>query len=124
VHHARVTAGTQVQRVVRPILLVALVVSALHPLWNWLLVYHFSFGLHGAALATSLSQGLLLGGLLTAVCTRQPHAAGTWPGVRCRDATRNMRQYMVLAVPGAAMLALEWWCFEIIGFFAGGLGRK
>ena len=46
----------QVQRVVRPVLGCALVVAVLHPLWNWLLVYHFDYGLTGAAMATSVSQ--------------------------------------------------------------------
>jgi multidrug resistance protein, MATE family len=40
----------QVQGIARPMLYVSIVADCLHPLWNWLLIYHFDIGFEGAGL--------------------------------------------------------------------------
>ncbi len=97
----------QVQLVVRPVMYAAGVVSVLHPLWTWLLVHHLDLGVHGAAIATSVSQCLLLGTLLTYVVVVRPHAPGTWCGLQPRAAVAQLREFVKLAVPGAAMTCVE-----------------
>ena len=67
-------------------------------------------------------QMLLCGTLALYILVCRPHARNTWAGLSPRAALAGMRPYLALAIPGLCMVALEWWCFEIIGFLAGGLG--
>lgn len=87
----------------------ACVVAALHPLWNWLLIYHLGLGVHGAAFATSASQCLLCLTLLTYILVARPHVPGTWPGFSCL-AFAQLRPFVSLALSGAAMTCVEVRC--------------
>ncbi len=77
--------------------------------------------MHGAALATSVSQILMFSTLIAYILIFKPHGRGTWCGPS-RDAFKQLGQYMTYAVPGAGMLTLEWWCYEVIGILAGTMG--
>lgn len=52
----------------------------------------------------------------------KPHDPRTWAGWSFKEATKGWAEFLRLGIPGAAMLSLEWWAFEIISLFAGALG--
>ena len=39
-----------------------------------------------------------------------------------KETFRNIGAFMALAIPGTAMICLEWWCFEIMILMAGYIG--
>lgn len=110
------------QGIVRPMLYVSLAVNALHPLWCWLFIFHFDWGFAGAAIAMDVSYFLLCALILLYILIFAPHAQGTWPGWRWKEACSGWGEFLRLGVPGAAMLSLEWWAFELCVLVAGSLG--
>lgn len=49
---------------------------------------------------------------------RQPPQLRPWGGFS-REALSQLRPYLSVALPGAAMLCLDWWAFEALTLLAG-----
>lgn len=82
-------------------------------------------GLRGAALAFVLANGTSTVLLLAYVIWRDVRARGTaqstWPGLG-KGALQGWGSYLSYGVPAAAMICMEWWCYEVVIFMAGGWG--
>eukprot|EP00879_Flechtneria_rotunda_P027356 GHRR01029303.1.p1 GENE.GHRR01029303.1~~GHRR01029303.1.p1 ORF type:complete len:272 (+),score=31.02 GHRR01029303.1:657-1472(+) len=114
------------QRAVFPTSCCYLITTALSPLYNWLFIFRLDMRIQGAAYALvccTATNALLL------TCYRtyrdnfklanSPMA--TWRGYSLA-AFKGWGQYLALGLPGAAMICLEWWCWEVMIFLAGAAG--
>lgn len=112
----------QSQRAVKPAMAVAAAVLAASPLFFWLLVEQFQLGLDGAAFAFIACQVATLLGLLGYVVYRAWRLQGkreqTWGGLS-REAFQGWGEYCSYGLPAAAMIAGEWWAYEVIILLAG-----
>lgn len=116
----------QSQRAVKPAMAVAAAVLAASPLFFWLLVERCQLGLDGAAFAFIACQVTTLLGLLGYVVYRAWRLQGkreqTWGGWS-GEAFQGWGEYCSYGLPAAAMIAGEWWAYEVGCFLWSGLGR-
>jgi MATE family multidrug resistance protein len=118
------TKYLQSQHILGPPVYMGLVANAANVFLNWLLVFHLGYGFDGAPVATSLCrwfQLFLFMGYF--VLWPQRHAATKPKSVMTR--TKFMKclpGFVKLAAPGAVMLLIEAWSFEITTILAGYLG--
>jgi multidrug resistance protein, MATE family len=133
----------QAQGMFTPPLFVLLVCAPLNLLLNWVFVWvseawsfftlenkgsnfeqKYGWGLRGAAAATSLTNILQPILLLLYVRFAIPSSLRCWPGLS-REAFKNWRPMIRLAVQGVIMVEAEWLAFDIIFVFASAwLGAK
>jgi MATE family multidrug resistance protein len=89
---------------------------AASPLYFWFLVERCGMGLDGAAYAFVACQASTLAGLLAYVTYRAWRMDGkreqTWGGWS-REAFRGWGEYAQYGLPAAAMIAGEWWAYEV-----------
>lgn len=106
----------QSQRAVKPAMAVAAAVLAASPLFFWLLVERCQLGLDGAAFAFIACQVTTLLGLLGYVVYRAWRLQGkreqTWGGWS-GEAFQGWGEYCSYGLPAAAMIAGEWWAYEV-----------
>jgi MATE family multidrug resistance protein len=106
----------QSQRAVKPAMAVSAAVLVASPLFFWLLVEKFQLGLDGAALAFIACQVTTLLGLLGYVVYRSWRLQGkreqTWGGWS-GEALQGWGEYCSYGLPAAAMIAGEWWAYEV-----------
>jgi hypothetical protein len=50
---------------------------------------------------------------------RQPPALRPWGGFSAAAALSSLLPYLSVALPGAAMICLDWWAFEALTLLAG-----
>ncbi|XP_034539483.1 multidrug and toxin extrusion protein 1-like [Notolabrus celidotus] len=89
---------------------------------NYVLITHLQLGVIGSAIASSFSQitsCLLLYGYIR---LKRLHEK-TWGGWST-ESLQEWDSYMKLAIPSVFMVCLEWWVWDIGGFFAGALGEE
>lgn len=108
----------QSQSIVRGPMWVTLVVALLHVPLTLAVVKAWG-GYRGAALALSLSNGLLSLALWAYI--RKQGDPRAWGGWMPREAMSRWPEFLRVAAPAAAMILLEWWAFEIAVIFAGTL---
>ena len=119
------TKYLQAQHVLAPPVYVALVSNGANVLLNWLLIFRLGRGFSGAPVATSLCRWVQLALLLAYLAlwpaerSRETRPKAILPGARLREC---MRRFAALAGPGAAMMLIEAWSFEITTLLAGYLG--
>ncbi|XP_019176932.1 PREDICTED: protein DETOXIFICATION 16-like [Ipomoea nil] len=107
----------QTQNNVFPMMLTSGITTVLHIFSCWVLVSKSGLGSRGAALATSVSYWLNV--LLLALYVKfSDSCSKTWTGFS-REALKNMRTFVVLAVPSAVMVCLEMWSFEMMVLLSG-----
>lgn len=108
----------QSQRAVKPAMAVAAAVLVASPLFFWLLVEQCQLGLDGAALAFIACQVTTLLGLIGYVVYRAWRLKGkreqTWGGWS-PEALQGWGEYCSYGLPAAAMIAGEWWAYEVGG---------
>ncbi|XP_059670716.1 protein DETOXIFICATION 12-like [Cornus florida] len=107
----------QSQSLTLPMLGSSFIVLCLHLPLCWALIFKFKLGIHGAAIAISLSTWLnvILLGLYvkySATCkkTRMPFS---------KDAFFGIGEFFSFAVPSAVMVCLKWWSLELLVLLSG-----
>ena len=109
------TKYLQSQSILAPSVWIAAIANAINVLVNYGLIFGLGMGLRGAPLATSVSRWVQLT-LLVAylLCTRR-RLASTTPRltVRVSELPSRVGRFLRLGLPGALMLALEAWAFEL-----------
>ncbi|MCO5603639.1 hypothetical protein L7F22_057790 [Adiantum nelumboides] len=107
----------QTQSLVYPMLVCSGVAAAIHVPLCWFLVYKTSLGFTGAALSTSIGNWinviLLYGYIIFSPACARARAPVS------RQSLKYMGSFLKLALPSAAMLCLEWWCYEILVLLSG-----
>ncbi|KAK5660305.1 hypothetical protein OQA88_12845 [Cercophora sp. LCS_1] len=88
-------------------------------LLNWLFVWHWGWGFHGAPLAVAVTQNMLP--LLLLLYVWKVDGSQAWGGFR-RAALKNWGPMIRLALPGMVMVVAEWFAFEILTLASGRIG--
>ena len=112
------------QGIVAPSVWIALVSTLANALADWLLIFHFGYGIDGAPLATSVSRWIQLLLMLVYLARRRATLASSLPSahIACAPLWARLKTFLWFGLPGAAMLALEAWFFEAATFMAAYLG--
>lgn len=115
----------QAQNILAPSVYIAAIANVVNAALNYLLIFACGLGLRGAPLSTSLSRWVQFG-LLCAYLARHRRGrlATTLPPLRVDLGALPSRAILFfrLGVPGALMLGLEAWAFELTTFLASFLG--
>jgi len=87
---------------------------------NALFVVYLDMEVKGAALATCVGDTVGFLSVLSIIFIRKMHKKPhmTWGGWT-KDAFKGWPAYLRLGLSGAAMICLEWWCFEVATLLAG-----
>ncbi|CAM9301345.1 unnamed protein product, partial [Heterosigma akashiwo] len=62
--------------------------------------------------------------MMTLLAFRYPEVQRTFQGLFGPESLKGWRQFFKLGIPGALMICLEWWCFELLVLCAGVLGTN
>ncbi|CDP02838.1 unnamed protein product [Coffea canephora] len=107
----------QAQNNVFPMMLTTGIITLVHLLMCWLLVFKSGLGSRGAALASSVSYWINV--LLLALYIRlSPSCKMTWTGFS-KEAFHHIWKFLTLAIPSAIMTCLEIWSFEMMVLLSG-----
>jgi len=106
----------QAQNILAPAVWIALLANGINIFLNWLLIYALDFGFEGAPVATTLSrwaQFLML--LCYLAYSRATHAktVPSWRDPEGIPLLTRVQDFLRLGAPGALMLGLEAWTFEV-----------
>ena len=97
--------------------------NAINAAANWLLIFGNlglpALGVDGAAWATVISRAYLAVFLAAAILRHERRAAATWP--RLRFERRRLRRLLVLGLPAAGQVTLEFGVFAVVTALAGRL---
>lgn len=111
------TRFLQTQSLVLPMVLCSCTAILCHIPLCWLLVYKTDLGFIGAAISTSISNwinvALLSAYVIFSSNCRKTRASLSW------QAFRDLTSFLRLAIPSAAMVCLEWWCYELLVLLSG-----
>ncbi|CAH0520206.1 unnamed protein product [Peronospora belbahrii] len=111
----------QAQNVVLPMVHIAVISNLVNLLLGIYLTFFTSLGFDSAAIARLLSE-VVLPLCLIPYFMWNPHIpAEWWPGWQAKQAVHHLGTFLRLGLPGAAMMLLEWWSFEIMAAFVGWL---
>ncbi|KAK9066458.1 hypothetical protein SSX86_013780 [Deinandra increscens subsp. villosa] len=91
--------------------------SLVHILVCWILVFKIGLGCQGAALSCAVSYwtNVLV---LTVYIKFSPDFEKTWTGF-CKEGVTNLGEFLVLSIPSALMVCLEYWSYEFLVFMSG-----
>ncbi|CAK7349646.1 unnamed protein product [Dovyalis caffra] len=107
----------QTQNIVFPMMVCSGIVTLLHIVVCWVLVFNFGLGNRGAALANSISYWINV--LLLAIYVKfSSSCTKTWTGFSM-EAFHDVINFMRLAIPSAVMVCLEMWSFELVVLLSG-----
>ena len=98
---------------------VLLITSPINAGLNYLFIFTFDLGLHGAPIATGISYWLSF--VLLVAYARFVRGRECWGGFS-RRCFRNLWTFTRLSLLGLAHVGSEWWAFEIVALVAGRLG--
>uniref|UniRef100_A0AAV1UUY1 Transporter n=1 Tax=Peronospora matthiolae TaxID=2874970 RepID=A0AAV1UUY1_9STRA len=119
-----VKKAMQAQNIVLPMVYIAVISNLVNALLGVYLTFFTSLGFDGAAIARLCSQ-VVLPLCFIPYFTRNPQlSAEWWPGWQPKEAIHHLSTFLRLGLPGAAMMLLEWWSFEIMAAFVGLLPRS
>ncbi|KAK7380068.1 hypothetical protein VNO78_32445 [Psophocarpus tetragonolobus] len=107
----------QTQKIVFPMVCSSGIITLLHVLICWILVFKSGLGNKGAAIANSISYWLNVT-ILSLYVMFSPSCAKTWTGFS-KEALRNIPPFVRLAIPSAVMVCLEMWSFEFMVLLSG-----
>jgi multidrug resistance protein, MATE family len=115
----------QSQNVLAPAVYIALLSNMINCGANWLLIHSLGLGLAGAPLATSFSRWVQLLLLIGYLHLARNRLGATLPGLRVdwQQLPARSARFFRLGAPGALMLALEAWSFDLSTVMAGYLGE-
>uniref|UniRef100_H3C2P8 Solute carrier family 47 member 3 n=1 Tax=Tetraodon nigroviridis TaxID=99883 RepID=H3C2P8_TETNG len=107
----------QNQGIIWPQVITGIFVNLLNGLLNYIFLYPLNMGVAGSALANTLSQFSLMGILYCYIVWAGLYK-DTWTGWS-KACLQDWGPYISLAIPGMAMMCVEWWTYEIGSFLAG-----
>ncbi|CAH0478848.1 unnamed protein product [Peronospora belbahrii] len=110
----------QAQNIVRPMVLFALVGTFINVFGGYVLTYWTPLGFHGAALSRTLGYMVLPLCLIPYFIISRNHIQW-WNGWQIKKAYALVPLFLRLGLPGLAMIAMEWWAYELLAVLAGNL---
>ncbi|XP_076934495.1 protein DETOXIFICATION 16-like [Bidens hawaiensis] len=91
--------------------------SLVHILVCWILVFKIGLGCQGAALACAVSYWTNVLALSIYIKFSSDFEK-TWTGF-CKEGVTNLGEFLVLSIPSALMVCLEYWSYEFLVFMSG-----
>jgi MATE family multidrug resistance protein len=117
----------QCRGIVMPAFWITVLANGFNALGNWLLIFgHMGFprlGLVGAALATALTRGFMLLGLIALVLLLRLHENAWVPWSRRAFDRRDLGRIVRHGLPVGVQFSLETWAFQLSTLMAGRLGE-
>jgi MATE family multidrug resistance protein len=111
----------QAQNIMKPLVAIAAASAVVNAASGYLLTYHTSMGFEGIALSRSLGNIALPLMLVPYFSYRPHHLTQWWQGWHLHEALAHVALFLRLGVPGALMMTMEWWAFEMLTLMAGAL---
>ncbi len=109
-----------------PALVIVLVANALNVVANWILIHGNlgapELGLVGCGIATSITRGAMLFGLVAWIAVAKLHRGAWTPWTRASFSRAGFAECLGYGIPVAAMIALEVWAFQIATYMSGWIG--
>ncbi|KAI8844906.1 mate-domain-containing protein [Chytridium lagenaria] len=115
----------QSQGIMSASMVIILVVSPINIILQYILVWSsWNIGVLGAPIAISCSYWILA--ILMILYVLFVRGGDCWGGIESRElfCSQKLWQFTSLGAPGIAMLASEWWAFEIVALGSGLLGES
>lgn len=118
------TKFLQAQHILAPPVYIGLLANAINVLLNWLLIFHLGYGFDGAPIATSVCRWIQLALFAAYFWVWPERHRTTMPAalITRKKLAKYMPGFVRLAAPGAVMLLIEAWSFEITTILAAYLG--
>ena len=91
--------------------------SVLHIFWSWLLVSYLDMDVIGVGLATMISYTWNFI-MLTIICSLLKGLKESFFFITKESIKEGIREYLVIGIPSAGMLCLEWGGFEVLALVA------
>ncbi|KAI3499472.1 hypothetical protein L1887_35273 [Cichorium endivia] len=91
--------------------------SLFHILVCWILVFKLELGCQGAALSCAVSYWINVL-ILSFYIKFSPAFEKTWTGF-CKEGMANLGEFLLLSIPSALMVCLEYWSYEFLVFMSG-----
>ncbi|KAF4323451.1 hypothetical protein JM18_001159 [Phytophthora kernoviae] len=110
----------QAQNIVQPMVLFALLGTFVNVFGGYALTYWTPLGFHGAALSRTLGYMVLPLCLIPYFAVSGNHSRW-WSGWQMKEAWALVPLFLRLGIPGLAMMAMEWWAYEVLAVMAGNL---
>ncbi len=112
------------QKIATPTTAVTVIATVLHPAWCYICIFHVYSGSYlGAALAktvtTLVSIVLLWCYVKVSGCCKE-----TLPPFDFARALKGWKPFVLLAIPSALMICLDWWAYEVMNVMAGIIGAE
>lgn len=112
-----ITKFLQVQSLVFPLVICALIALFCHVPICWFMVYKSGLGSQGAALATSISNWIYV--VLMMIYVRFSRACEkSWTSFSW-EALKDLNGFLKLALSSTMMICLEWWSYEAVLLLSG-----
>ncbi|KAL4114953.1 hypothetical protein PRIC2_013849 [Phytophthora ramorum] len=109
----------QAQNILKPLVAFAAVGAIVNAVSGYLLTFHTNMEFEGIALSRSLGN-MVLPFMLVPYFYYQPQKlAQWWQGWNLREAIAHVKLFLRLGIPGAILMTLEWWAFEMLTLMAG-----
>ena len=118
------TKFLQAQSILLPSVAIGFAANLLNALGNYLLIHPMGLGFRGAPVATSISRWVQCALLCAYLVARRRKLAPTLPPRRVawRQLPSRSKHFLRLGAPGALMMGLEAWFFEVSTLLASFLG--
>jgi MATE family multidrug resistance protein len=102
-------------------LLFLLITLLLHPLWCYIFMVVFDFGVEGAALSLVISQliNVIFGSYYIYIIKPLPESIFMF----YKQSFRGWWNYLKISIPSAFLMCAEWWAWEILAVIAATLSQ-
>jgi MATE family multidrug resistance protein len=118
----------QAQNIFKPMVYMTLIQTLVTILSCYFLIYHTSLGFLGGAIGQSIGYVimpfLLIGYYAFSSSSSSSFQWDWWPGWQLEEASKYIRPFMSLGIPGMLMMIMEWWAYEIMTLLAGILTKQ
>ncbi|KAG6615991.1 Multidrug/Oligosaccharidyl-lipid/Polysaccharide (MOP) Flippase Superfamily [Phytophthora cinnamomi] len=109
----------QAQNIMKPLVGIAAMGNVVNIATGYVLTYHTSMGFEGIALSRSLGNMVLPLLLIPYFYYHPHHLTQWWRGWNMKEAFAHVGLFLRLGVPGALMMTMGWWAFELLTLMAG-----
>ncbi len=109
------------QGIVQPQLWIQTGIVLVHPFVCHFYIFTLRLGYIGAAHARTTANSMYAIGMLVYILQAERCRKCVVPP--CREMLVGWREYLKVALPATAMIAFEWWTYEILNVLCGRLGR-
>ena len=91
--------------------------TCLHFFWCYLFVFIYPWDIVGVSIATFITYTLnFIFATLICLYSKELKKSFFW---FTKDSFTEIRDYLAIAIPSAAILSAEWSCYEILTFLSG-----